>query len=226
MENIIYNYIDQPLKQGYSTRLDWLNVPEDMGIYRIFNIYTNKSYIGASSNIRKRIQMHFSKLKRRKHNSIELSRDVNENSIYDFAYQILEFTNLLDDREQYWCKLYIENTYNKRINPSTNKGNILSKESRIKMGKNVSKALKGKTPKNLSEIRVLQRRGIIEYKNGVFNREYRSCKEAGEILSVCYKKLNYKICCLYKGKSQTPFSQYPDLTWDYIDKKPPRKVKR
>jgi hypothetical protein len=222
----IFLFKDQPTKGMVGARLDWSNLPATSGVYRVFNIENGKSYIGATSNLRSRIQMHFTKLKRVKHNSIELRKGVEEYGIELFGYQILEITDNYEDREMYWFEKYKDNSYNKRVDPSTNKGNVLDRDVVEAQAKRVSTALKGRTPKNIKLVRERQQRAIVQYKNGVFDKEYKSCKEAGEYLGICYKKINYRILCLYKGKEQTPIEGFPGLSWDYKDKQPPRIIKR
>lgn len=217
---------DQPTKGSAGTRLDWSNLPAAPGVYRVFNIESGKSYVGATSNLKLRVQMHLVKLKKQEHNSIELSKGVAEHGIELFGYQVLEITDNYEERESHWFDKYKDNSYNKRLNPSTNKGNILDRDVVEAQAKKVSAALKGRIPKNIGLIRERQQRAIIQYKNGIFDKEYKSCKEAGEYLGVCYKKINYRILCLYKGKDQTPIEGLPGLSWDYKDKQPPRIIKR
>jgi hypothetical protein len=222
----IFLFKNQPTKGVSGIRLDWSNLPTTSGVYRVFNIENGKSYIGATSNLRSRIQMHLAKLKRGKHNSIELRKGVEEDGIELFGYQILEITDNYEDREAHWFEKYKDNSYNKRLDPSTNKGNILDRDVVEAQAKRVSAALKGKTPKNIGLVRERQQRAIVQYRNGVFDKEYKSCKEAGEYLGICYKKINYRILCLYKGREQTPIEGLPGLSWDYKDKQPPRIIKR
>lgn len=222
----IFLFSDQPTKGINDQRLSWKNIPTDSGVYRIFNIKTNKTYIGATSNLRLRISMHLSKLKRGVHNSLTLSKELENFGIDNIGYQILEITNNITEREIFWFEFYKDNSFNKRPDPSTNKGVILDREVVEKQALIVSKALRGKIPKNMNLAREKQRRSIIQYKNGIFDREYKSCKEAGEFLGVSYKRINRLIVNMYKGKTQTYLSEYPELSWDYKDKKPPRIIKR
>lgn len=89
-----------------------------IGIYQIYSIIDQKSYIGSSKNIKQRWYRHKSELRRNKHHSVYLQRAWNKHSENNFEFKILE--NLEDetklfDRELYWTNL---------LNPEYNVGGI------------------------------------------------------------------------------------------------------
>lgn len=61
-------------------------------------------------------------------------------------------------------------------------------------------------------MREMQKRAIIEYENGIFIREYSSCKEAGDVLDVNYKLINNVL-----RRKVKYIKQYPNKTWIYKD---------
>lgn len=90
------------------------------GIYFIKNIITNKLYIGSSSNIVKRWDIHIKELDRNRHHNKYLQRAWNKYSDENFVFGVLEICsiNILLDREQYYLDTY-KNLYN--INPNASK---------------------------------------------------------------------------------------------------------
>jgi group I intron endonuclease len=88
------------------------------GVYMIENIKTNKKYIGSSKDIHKRWSEHKALLIKGKHHSIKLQRSYNKTKnkeIYVFSIiEIINDTNLLKEREQYWIDFYdsFKNGYN------------------------------------------------------------------------------------------------------------------
>jgi group I intron endonuclease len=84
-------------------------IPPDSGIYLIRNTKNGKSYIGSTSNFRKRIQSHFLCLKRGIHKNKALQFSFNKNGINAFQWAILEYVKdlkLLSERESFWIKEY------------------------------------------------------------------------------------------------------------------------
>lgn len=83
-------------------------------VYQIQNILNNKSYIGSTKDLRKRILRHLNDLKRGKHHSIPLQRAYDKyGDVFNFI--ILEETENLFEREQYWID---------RILPEYNIGSV------------------------------------------------------------------------------------------------------
>jgi len=74
------------------------------GIYCIKNIKNNRLYVGSSKDVYKRKRRHFQELKNNKHKNVILQNAYNKNSILDFEFNIIEFTEIdnLIIREQYY----------------------------------------------------------------------------------------------------------------------------
>lgn len=63
------------------------------GVYVIVNRVNGKKYVGSSANsFMRRMNMHFSQLKKNKHHSIHLQRDWNKDGEESFEFRILETT--------------------------------------------------------------------------------------------------------------------------------------
>lgn len=76
------------------------------GIYLIENKLTNEKYIGQSKNIQKRWESHRSSMKNSKYN---LHSDMRFYGLDQFEFTVLEETDNLDERENYWIKHYLDN---------------------------------------------------------------------------------------------------------------------
>jgi len=87
-----------------------------IGVYKITNTITNKSYIGSSVDITGRWYQHKTTLKFNKHHSIKLQRSYNKYGSDNFKYEIVEEceTELLLSREEYYINLFdcYNNGYN------------------------------------------------------------------------------------------------------------------
>ena len=79
-----------------------------IGIYKITNINNDKSYIGQSVAVNKRLKMHMNQLKKNNHENIYLQRSYNKHGNDAFTYEILEYcsTENLYIRENYWITFY------------------------------------------------------------------------------------------------------------------------
>lgn len=73
-----------------------------VGIYKITNLLNNKSYIGQSNNIERRINEHFTS------NSQEIDQIIKEVGKNNFSIEVLEECTVeeLNDKEKYWIKFY------------------------------------------------------------------------------------------------------------------------
>lgn len=216
---------DLKFHYSHKLRMSWEHVPYAAGVYRIVNTFTGKSYVGATQNLHQRIPSHYVRLKGNRHKKKEMQSDYNEYGEY-FAYEILLLTEDYERMEVELYPQYSHNTYNKRITPDSGKGLRLEGEALERMALGVSKALKGRTPKNIEFMRSRQRREILEFEDGEFVCEYPSCREAGRVLGVSYKRLNRIVVRNSRGEKVTPLAEYPTRTWTYKDGEPVRIVNR
>ncbi len=74
------------------------------GIYRILNAKNGKFYIGSSTNCRRRFNQHKSALRKGKHDNIYLQRAWAKYSEESFIFEILELTEDLQNREDFYLK--------------------------------------------------------------------------------------------------------------------------
>lgn len=90
------------------------------GIYRIYNIVTNDSYVGQSLDVNRRLQEHYRTLNSLVHNhhSPKLQADWDKYGEDKFRAEVLEVCpeSMLEAREKYWIDFYdsAENGYNVR----------------------------------------------------------------------------------------------------------------
>lgn len=116
-----------------------------VGIYRIFNLESGKSYIGQSVDIDRRIKYHFKKLKEGKHFNRHLQNAYSLSLSSSFSFSILEECprDSLTQREQYWMDYFADRFGLYNLAPAANStaGVKFSKETCEK----ISEKLKGKT---------------------------------------------------------------------------------
>ena len=81
---------------------------KDIGIYRIVNLETNKSYIGKSRNIPSRKRQHFMQLRKGTHPCFMMQRDYDNLGPDFFDFEILENCDAcdLDEYERVWHARY------------------------------------------------------------------------------------------------------------------------
>lgn len=98
-----------------------------IGIYKIYNNFNSKIYIGSSNNIKKRILSHFRDLKVNNHRNGYLQNAYNKYGKDYFKYEILEILpnyttkeELLKIEQEYIDKYDFDLLYN--LNPITNSG--------------------------------------------------------------------------------------------------------
>lgn len=97
-----------------------------MGIYQISNLMSNKAYIGSSINIRFRLNVHKSLLKKGIHQNYHLQNSWKKYGEKCFKFSILEIIHdvaLLELREQWWCGKLKEETLLYNIRPCVNSNN-------------------------------------------------------------------------------------------------------
>ena len=83
------------------------------GVYKITNKITGDFYIGSSKNIKKRWTTHKSPSTHKQHPNSKLYKSMAQYGLGNFIFEILEETDNLKEREQYWIK-QLSPTYNDR----------------------------------------------------------------------------------------------------------------
>lgn len=111
-----------------------------IGIYKIVSKNSGEFYIGSSQNLRKRELDHFSLLRNKKHPNRYLQSIWNK--YQDLFFVIIEECSIesLVEKEQYYIDT-LSPKYNLRPIAESNRGWIMSEESKLK----ISKSNKGKT---------------------------------------------------------------------------------
>lgn len=126
-------------------------------VYGIFNIHTNKRYVGSTTNYTNRKADHLYRLRKNSHYSSDMQKDYNEFGEKSFVFfkieEVLTFDNLeLFEREQFWIDQYKPeyNINDKAGNTFTNKARDKSREWHIQKGHRVqSQDEKDKRSKSL-----------------------------------------------------------------------------
>src|SRR3990172_11320035 len=109
-----------------------------MHIYRIYNVKNNKSYIGLSRNVNKRLIKHFSYLRHNTHTNTHLQSSFNKYGETSFKHEILQECidqNELSEQEKYYIDLYKSNDSKYGYN-LTSGGEVnfnVSDETRLKL---------------------------------------------------------------------------------------------
>ena len=83
------------------------------GVYKITNKITGDFYIGSSKNIKKRWVTHKSPSTHKQHPNSKLYKSMAQYGLGNFIFEVLEETDNLKEREQYWIK-QLSPTYNDR----------------------------------------------------------------------------------------------------------------
>lgn len=206
-------------------------------IYAIKNISNNKRYVGSSINILTRLRVHFQQLRDDKHPNEKLQRSFNKHGKDKFISEILEEFDHIDNehrfrKEQHYIDFYkvYKNGYNCTSNADFNGANIdWTKEKLKRMGESVSKALKGKIPKNYEEMTKKSWKPVYEIRDGIIVNEYPSVKAAGDALGIKYKSIHDRL----RRKKQRELNKIgkvklrlpnlknrtePNLEWQYKEK--------
>lgn len=86
------------------------------GIYKITNLINNKVYIGQSDRLNNREREHFYRLENGVHHNEHLQKSYNKHGKEYFMFEIIEYTENLDERELFWLNesggLNSDKTYN------------------------------------------------------------------------------------------------------------------
>lgn len=106
-----------------------------IGIYRIYNKTSGKSYIGQSKNVEGRLRDHFNHLNRGNHGNYHLQSAFLLYGTENFGYQLIEACEeeTLTQREEYWidAALHYAGVYN-LVRPEDSKK--ISVETRRRIG--------------------------------------------------------------------------------------------
>lgn len=116
-----------------------------VGVYRIFNTKNNKSYVGQSLDIKRRLEEHYRSLNSLSfsHHSPKLQEDWDKYGEDNFRAEILEICpeSKLEEREKYWIYFFnsaedgynVRTCYNKSIKEELDKAIGLLKSLRDKI---------------------------------------------------------------------------------------------
>ena len=83
------------------------------GVYKITNIITGEFYIGSSNDVKRRWATHKCPFTWERHPNVKLYKGMASYGLDNFTFEILEETDNLKEREQYWIK-QLSPTYNDR----------------------------------------------------------------------------------------------------------------
>lgn len=181
-------------------------------IYFIHCTGSNKYYIGASSRTILRIKEHKRNLRKNKHISGQMQLDWNAYGSQAFIFGIIEYTENLETKEQFWCDFFKANKsetgYNKRTLVNSNKGNsvTISEETKAK----ISNSLKGKIPLNLIDIQKLAQKPVDMYIDGILIDHFPNQREASRQTGICHHAINN----IARGKTKF-IRTHPNHTFKY-----------
>jgi group I intron endonuclease len=164
------------------------------GVYIIYNVITEKVYIGQSKNIYKRINMHKTNLYNNKHENNHLQNSWNKYKIISFIFGILEKCSIekLKEREEYWIKS-IEKS--QRYNIIENCFTLT--EEQIQKIRDKTKKRKGHQMSELGKIRWLEKNKGLKRSQESIKKIIEGRLKKGEFFS---KESKEKISLIHKGK--------------------------
>lgn len=84
------------------------------GIYKITNLETNECYVGSSKDVKSRWTIHKCPSAWKKQKNNKLYQDFQQYGLDKFSFEIVEETENLKEREQYWIDL-LKPSYNDRM---------------------------------------------------------------------------------------------------------------
>lgn len=151
------------------------------GVYKITNLINLRIYIGGSKEIYNRKHTHISKIKSNTHSCKELQEEYHLYGGDNFLFEVLEYCNNYEEREQYYLDLLCP-TYNKRTNTSLNVG--VEKDSNVR--DRISKSLKEKYKKGMQAYNQIHLWKIVEQYDleGNFINSYSNFKLAAIAIGV------------------------------------------
>lgn len=155
-----------------------MKVPKEYavpGVYRIVNIVTNKSYIGSSVDMRRRIREHFSDLRCNRHQNPYLQASFSKHGEELFAFEVVEVCSqeVMQERETYWIHQYHSYVDDGGYNIEAPYRGPVLEETRRK----ISEANKGKvrTPE-MRQAASEQRKGQVPWNAGITKDDPRVAK--------------------------------------------------
>lgn len=153
------------------------------GIYEIFCMENEKTYIGRSVNLKIRAQRHFNSLRINKHINKHLQNSFNKYGESSFIFSIIEYlprnNRVLNNREKYWIIQF--DSKNQGFNYTKGGDGILgfkhTEETRKKISKNSTKHNKGKIfSKEIRKKMSRSHKGKIPYNKGISMKESQKVK--------------------------------------------------
>lgn len=187
------------------------------GIYKLyFNDDVKKRvYIGSATQTNNhhsgkdrkgfygRIYYHVYHLIHKEHHSPKLQNYVNKYGLGKLQFEVVEICDkaISKEREEFYIKQFnaVKIGFNCSHNGHTN-GGYVSPETRKIISAKVSAKLKGRTPKNWSDIKGMRAKPVLELQNGVIIREYKSLTEMCHINTFSYKFFSQVL----SGKAKLP----------------------
>lgn len=175
------------------------------GIYKIINIENGKYYIGSAVDIKNRWKTHKRLLKNNKHYNNHLQSAYNKYGNENFLYEVIEETENLIEREQFWLDKLNANDnsfgYNKRIIATSNLGIKLSDSTREKL--RISHIGNKQSKETIKKISESQYKKICQFDiNGNYLNTFNSLQEAAKFLNKSYTT---SITMCLNGKISTAF---------------------
>ena len=123
------------------------------GVYKITNIITSDFYIGSSKDIERRWGMHKNPAIWKQHPNVKLYQIIAQYGRENFVIEVIEETDNLKEREQYWID-HLKPSYNDRRANGQNTERYKQRGNRLCL-------YKGKTLKLNTLRKKFQRQGIL-----------------------------------------------------------------
>lgn len=163
------------------------------GIYFIQNLITENVYVGSSVDVYRRMKAHKIQLQNNRHGNIKLQRAFNKHGEENFQFFCIEKVTDLESlisREQYWID-YMKSCkegYNCRPKAESNRGRIVSEETRKKLSKvNKGKAISEETRKKISKFHKGRIHSIVQ------NKKISEAKKGHKVSEETRKKISDKL---------------------------------
>lgn len=158
------------------------------GIYKITNNITGEFYIGSSKDIKQRWARHKSPSRWAKQPNSKLYQDMIHYSLNNFKFEILEETDNLHEREQYWMDK-LSPTYNSNRAQGLDENRLRKNQKKYYEGHQKEKCAYGK------KYREIHREELLTSKKEYYKSHQ---EEQQNKMREYYNKL-----CLYKGETLT-----------------------